>query len=69
MRVCWPPYRDAWHTVERGDRAPAWCEDDAAVRTLLRLQRSRHSRLHRAAPPAPFGCAHTVFPHGAAARR
>ncbi|MFJ2400402.1 DUF6302 family protein [Streptomyces xanthochromogenes] len=30
-RVCWSPYRDACHTVEWGESAPPWWEDDAVV--------------------------------------
>lgn len=39
VRVRWSPYRDNCHTVEWGEPAPRWCEEEGG----LRLQRRRHS--------------------------
>ncbi|WP_439900798.1 DUF6302 family protein [Streptomyces somaliensis] len=51
LRIRWSLYRDTCHTVEWGDRAPPPVGGRRGLRTLLRLQRSSDSRLHRAAPP------------------
>ncbi|MER5929732.1 DUF6302 family protein [Streptomyces sp. NPDC002054] len=59
LRVRWSPYRDTCHTVEWGDPAPEWWEDDAVFGRFYGYSESAITSFVRARPQTPSSATST----------
>ncbi|MER5210935.1 DUF6302 family protein [Streptomyces sp. NPDC002838] len=68
LRVRWSPYRDTCHTVEWGDPAPDWWEDDAVFGRFYGYSEAAIAAFVRPHPQTPSSATSEPFPHGLVAR-
>ncbi|MFI1221189.1 DUF6302 family protein [Streptomyces goshikiensis] len=59
LRVRWSPYRDTCHTVEWGDPAPGWWEDDAVFGRFYGYSESAITSFVGARPQTPSSATST----------
>ncbi|MFH9295790.1 DUF6302 family protein [Streptomyces sp. NPDC017520] len=59
LRVRWSPYRDTCHTVEWGDAAPEWWEDDAVFGRFYGYSESAITSFVRERPQTPSSATST----------
>ncbi|UPT43201.1 MULTISPECIES: DUF6302 family protein [Streptomyces] len=59
LRVRWSPYRDTCHTVEWGDPAPEWWEDDAVFGRFYGYSESAITSFLRERPQTPSSATST----------